>query len=324
MLRTSPLWRTCLAAVAVLAFATAADAAPKKVVIANFGPHGSLDQVVEGVKQGLKDKGYVEGQTVTYDYGEVGFDPSLVPQLLAKMEAEQPDLMVTITTPVSQAAVKLVRNQSLPIVFASVTDPVAAGLVPSWDHGSARFVGASNMQDMGGVIDFGRKLLGEVKSFGMLYDPGCRERCCQHEFGGRGGEGGRRRVQAGGRRCGRRDRSADGSACRRRLHLRDPVQPADAGASGDRVGGRPDEGAGHQLFAARSAGRVGAGLHLRVLDAGGLSGGAAGSANSGRRQARPARELQARGGRRRARHQRQTAEGDGQDAAPGAGRLSLA
>ena len=69
--------------------------------------------------------------------------------------------MLTVTTPMTQAAVKLVRDQSLPIVFAPVTDPVAAGLVPDWQHGSARFVGASNMQSTETVIDFAGKLLGK-------------------------------------------------------------------------------------------------------------------------------------------------------------------
>ncbi len=79
---------------------------------------------------------------------------------------------MTITTPMTQAAVKIVRDQSIPIVFAPVTDPVAAGLVPDWEHGSARFVGASNLQSMEAVLDFANKLLGNVKSFGMLYNPG--------------------------------------------------------------------------------------------------------------------------------------------------------
>ena len=153
------------------ALAPPALAQSKKVVIANFGPHGSLDQVVAGFKQAMADKGYIAGKTVTYDYSEVGFDPSLVPQMLTKLEAESPDLMLTVTTPVTQAAVKLVRNKQLPIVFASVTDPVAAGIVPSWAHGSARFVGASNMQGMDSVVTFARALLGDVHSFGILYDP---------------------------------------------------------------------------------------------------------------------------------------------------------
>ena len=63
---------------------------------------------------------------------------------------------------------KAIRDLALPIVFA----PVAAGLVPDWQHGSARFVGASKMQPMDAVLALSRKLLGDVKSFGLLYNPG--------------------------------------------------------------------------------------------------------------------------------------------------------
>jgi putative tryptophan/tyrosine transport system substrate-binding protein len=161
-------------ALAILAVGAAKSSAEemKKVAIASFGPHGSLKQVIEGFKQALADKGFVEGKNISYDYSDCNFDPSLIPQVLSKLEASKPNLMLTVTTPMTQAAVKLVRDQALPIVFAPVTDPVAAGLVPDWQHGSARFVGASNMQSTETVIDFARKLLGDVKSFGMLYNPG--------------------------------------------------------------------------------------------------------------------------------------------------------
>ena len=129
-------------------------------------------QVIEGFKAALADKGYAEARTCTYEYSDCNFDPSLMPQVLAKLEAGKPDLMLTVTTPMTQAAVRLIRNKALPIVFAPVTDPVAAGLVPDWDHGSARFVGASNMQSTETVIEFAGKLLGKVKSFGMLFNPG--------------------------------------------------------------------------------------------------------------------------------------------------------
>ncbi len=156
--------------IAATSFASQA-AEPKRIAIANFGPHGSLQQVIEGFKSALSDRGYGEGK-VAYDYSDCNFDPSLVPQVLAKLEAAKPDLMLTVTTPMTQASTKVVRNQSLPIVFAPVTDPVQAGLVPDWDHGSARYVGASNQQSMDAVIGFAKQLLGDVKSFGMLYNPG--------------------------------------------------------------------------------------------------------------------------------------------------------
>ncbi len=159
-------------AVTIVALATSANAQEKLVSIASFGPHGSLTQVVEGFKAALKEKGFEDGKNVKYEYSDANFDPSLMPQVLTKLEAIKPNLMLTVTTPMTQASVKIVRDQSLPIVFAPVTDPVAAGLVPDWDHGSARFVGASNLQSMPAVIDFARTLLGPIHSFGILYNPG--------------------------------------------------------------------------------------------------------------------------------------------------------
>lgn len=164
--------RTATLATAALLVSSGAFAQTKKVAIANFGPHGSLEQVIAGFKSALVDKGFTEGKNVAYDYSHCNFDPSLVPQVLTKLEAGKPDVMLTVTTPMTQAAVKIVRDQAIPIVFAPVTDPVAAGLVPDWGHGSARFVGASNMQSMEAVFGFARKLLGSVKSFGMLFNPG--------------------------------------------------------------------------------------------------------------------------------------------------------
>jgi len=77
---------------------------PKRIAIANFGPHGSFEQVIAGFKAALAEKGYVEGQGVAYDYSDCQFDPALIPQVLSRLEARKPDLMLTVTTPMTQGA----------------------------------------------------------------------------------------------------------------------------------------------------------------------------------------------------------------------------
>ncbi|MBA3479490.1 MAG: ABC transporter, partial [Lautropia sp.] len=106
-------------------------ARPARIAVALFGPHESLQQVVEGFKQELA----AQGIKATYDEGHVNFDRSLVPQFLNRLAASKPDLMLTVTTPMTQSARQILANRSFPIVFAPVTDPVAAKLVPSWDKG---------------------------------------------------------------------------------------------------------------------------------------------------------------------------------------------
>ena len=81
---------------ATLLAAAPALAQPKKVAIASMGPHGSLEQVIAGFKQALADKGFVDGKDVVYEYSHSNFDPNLVPQVLTKLEAGKPAVMLTI------------------------------------------------------------------------------------------------------------------------------------------------------------------------------------------------------------------------------------
>jgi putative ABC transport system substrate-binding protein len=159
-------------AAAFTGLADPAAAEMKRVAIANFGPHPTLDQSIEGLKLALTERGYVEGETVTYEYSHGNFDPSLVAQILRGLEATNPDVLVTITTPITQASVDLIQNKALPIVCSVVVNPVKAGVVPDWEHGSDRYVCSSNLQSMEVVLDFATKLLGEIKTVGMLYNPG--------------------------------------------------------------------------------------------------------------------------------------------------------
>lgn len=147
-------------------------AAVKKIAIASLGPHPVLKLVIDGFKSGLASQGLEEGEGVEYVYKDSNFDPSLVAQVLTALEASKPDLLLTVTTPITQASKRVIRDKSLPIVFAPVTDPVDAGLVESWEKGSARFVGASNLQDMDTVIAKSKLILGDVSTMGLLFNPG--------------------------------------------------------------------------------------------------------------------------------------------------------
>ncbi len=169
----SAIAATTIVLLATGAVTGAAWAQSKKVAIANLGPHPALNAVVSGFKKGLEQGGFKEGEGVGFEYKDANFDSAVVAQMITALEATGPDLMLTVTTPITQASKRIVRNKSLPIVFAPVTDPIDAGLVPSWDNGSDRFVGASNLQSMPTVLGFAKQLLGDdVDTVGLLFNPG--------------------------------------------------------------------------------------------------------------------------------------------------------
>lgn len=160
------------AAITLASAAFAQAPTPKIIAIASFGEHPALNQVAEGFKARLTQLGYVEGRQVTYDFMHANFDRSLVPQILQRAEAKKPALIFAITTPLNQAAVRGIKDKSIPIVFGSVVDPVAAGLVPDWQHGSAWSSGATLLQDFEASLAFVKQVVPTVKRVGTLYNPG--------------------------------------------------------------------------------------------------------------------------------------------------------
>ena len=168
-------FRRVVGMVAVAALLTSTGAAlaqQKRVAIANFGEHPKLTILIAGFKKAMAQNGFVEGKDVVYSLSHTNFDASLVPQMITKLQSEKPDLMLTITTPVSQIAKKILSTSGIPIVFAVVTDPVAAKLVPSVNSGDAGMTGASDMLNLASTITFIHQLLPNAKTIGMPYNPG--------------------------------------------------------------------------------------------------------------------------------------------------------
>ncbi|MBW0449645.1 ABC transporter substrate-binding protein [bacterium M00.F.Ca.ET.228.01.1.1] len=154
------------------ALAQVASAAPIVVGIASFGPHPALSRTIQGFKDEMQAHGYVENRNVRYVYSDANFTPSLIPQTLAQIVAQHPSVILTLTTPVAQAAVRNVGSLDTPLVFSQVTDPVKAGIVPDWQHGSSRINGTSSATDYDVVLAFAKKVFPKAKKFGVLYSAG--------------------------------------------------------------------------------------------------------------------------------------------------------
>jgi len=148
--------------------APAVQADTQKIALAQFGPDTSLQQLADGFKAALSKSGL----SVVYDEGHVNFDRSLVPQFLNRLSAARPDLMLTVTTPLTQSAKQVLAKRDFPIIFAAVSDPVQAGLLTSWAHGEPLLAGVSNIPDFDGTLAFMKTLLPDLQRLGILYNTG--------------------------------------------------------------------------------------------------------------------------------------------------------
>ncbi len=131
------------------------------IAIANYGPHSSLEEIIIGIKKELASNDFIENETIHYDIADVAFDPSLIMQMLSKLNSARPNLIVAITTPVAQLAKTTIKNT--PVIYTGVTDPAEAGLI------SDNITGCSEQIDLSLMINFAKKLLPQVKTIGVLY-----------------------------------------------------------------------------------------------------------------------------------------------------------
>ena len=111
----------------------AADAQPAakvpRVGVLSTNSQASVSTHVEAFRQGLRERGYVEGQNVVieYRYGDGNLDRLL--KLAAELVVLNVDLIVTGGTAPTRAAQQATRT--IPIVMTIVGDPIASGFIAS-------------------------------------------------------------------------------------------------------------------------------------------------------------------------------------------------
>lgn len=165
-------WRTFAAASILLTTGVTHSVEMMKIGIAQFGEVPQLVQAVKGFKAELAEQGYKSGVNVEYQEIQVNFDSNLIPQMITKLNSSDPKMILTVTTPVSQGAKRLLSKTKVPVFFSAVTDPVSAQLVPAWDKADPSITGASDLQDLDAVLAFIRKLMPKAKNLAVAYNPG--------------------------------------------------------------------------------------------------------------------------------------------------------
>jgi ABC-type uncharacterized transport system substrate-binding protein len=93
--------------------------------------------------EGLRDLGWVDGQTITIDYLSADGRGERFPTLASECLRQKADIIVTPTTPGAQAAKSATRT--IPIVMLALGDPVATGLVASLARPGGNVTGTTAM-----------------------------------------------------------------------------------------------------------------------------------------------------------------------------------
>ena len=170
--------RTFLATTAALLaapLALSAQLAPRirriGVLIA-FGESDQQAQVrVAAFRKGLQDLGWAEGRNIRLDIRWAASDPALMQRFAKELVALQPDLILSHNTPTT--ATLLEHTRTIPIVFATVSDPVGSGFVASLPRPGGNVTGFTNIEPTmaGKWLELLKEIAPSVARVAFLFNP---------------------------------------------------------------------------------------------------------------------------------------------------------
>src|SRR3954465_9360011 len=94
-------------------------------------------------RQGLRELGYVEGQTIQIEYRHESADLQRLPEHAAELIRMNVDVLVAVTSNAAVAAKK--TTSTVPIVVMGATDPIAAGVAESVARPGGNATGITNV-----------------------------------------------------------------------------------------------------------------------------------------------------------------------------------
>ena len=139
-----------------------------KVGIAYFGPDPGVDAGMQGLLDGLRDLGFVEGQNLEVKKAHAQGEMSNIPSILQNYANQDLDLLVPMTTPLLTGTIGLVKKK--PAVFTVVYDPIAAGAGPTRDNHVPNVTGVGSFPPIPDTVQLIRDLVPGVRTVGTVYN----------------------------------------------------------------------------------------------------------------------------------------------------------
>jgi putative ABC transport system substrate-binding protein len=126
---------------------------------------------VSAFTQALADLGWTDGRNVRIDLRWGGDDINRIRALAQELVGWQPDIIVSGATPATVALQR--ETRTIPIVFGSVTDPVASGIVPRLDRPTGNITGFATLEaSLGGKwLELLSEIAPGLKRAAIMFNP---------------------------------------------------------------------------------------------------------------------------------------------------------
>jgi putative tryptophan/tyrosine transport system substrate-binding protein len=124
--------------------------------------------LVDGFRQGLRERGYTEGSNINVQYRWADGEPRAFQALITELIARNVEVLVVSGTPAALAAKK--ATSTVPIVMATVGDAVGAGIIPSLARPGGNITGLTSLvtQLEGKQVQILHELVPKIRHLALL------------------------------------------------------------------------------------------------------------------------------------------------------------
>jgi putative ABC transport system substrate-binding protein len=141
----------------------------KSVSVLGTEREAGAEAMRDGLRDALKAVGFIEGRNLKLVVETVVDDEQRLSQQALNLVLGRPDVLVALSVPAAQALMR--HTKQMPIVFAGVTDPVQAELVPSWSASGTNVTGVSDLLTMARRVQMIRQFVPRARRIGVVYNP---------------------------------------------------------------------------------------------------------------------------------------------------------
>jgi ABC-type uncharacterized transport system substrate-binding protein len=139
-----------------------------KIGLAYFAPEAACESCIQGIIDGLRDMGFVEGNNLEVRRAHAQSEIANIPLLLQNFDSSDVDLILPMSTPVINASCGMVRKK--PVVFTYCNDPVAAGAGKSFTDHLPNVTGIGSFPPVAEMVELIRKVMPDATTVGTIYN----------------------------------------------------------------------------------------------------------------------------------------------------------
>jgi len=143
------------------------------IAILQYSSHTFLDDGVEGIMDGLKEKGFEDGRNINIRHFNSEGDLPTTNTIAKEITSGKYDYALTVSTPALQAVANANKQGKVVHIFGVVTDPFIAGVgldrKNPYDH-PRHLVGYGSFLPVVKLIKIAKELYPQLKSIGLPWN----------------------------------------------------------------------------------------------------------------------------------------------------------